>query len=63
MVIDTSKTSPQDAAVELCALLEAAGKIPPLGTTSLLFAPCPSAAQAGYLGLMTHWLRDFQGLQ
>ncbi len=30
MVIDTSKTSPQEAAVELCAMLEGAGKIPPL---------------------------------
>jgi len=31
LVIDTSKRSPQDAAVELCAMLEKAGKIPALG--------------------------------
>ena len=30
LVIDTSKTSPQEAAVAICELLEAAGKIPPL---------------------------------
>ena len=30
MLIDTSKTSPQEAAVALCEMLEKAGKIPPL---------------------------------
>ena len=30
LVIDTSKTSPQEAAVALCEMLEKAGKIPPL---------------------------------
>jgi adenylylsulfate kinase len=30
MVIDTSKTSPQEAAVMLCELLEKQGKVPPL---------------------------------
>ena len=30
LVIDTSKTSPQEAAVALCEMLEKAGRIPPL---------------------------------